>query len=229
MTAFTLLAETQTAQGQNSLQDLWKFITEGGLFMIPLLITSFIGVSVIAYKALSLSRKRVIPASLENKIRKLRADDPQVSVDPLLADFQRGQSTLARLGAVALRFRGQDEADITRGVESASREELLYLHSGIQMLDVIITVAPLLGLLGTSTGLVTIFKGLGETSDHVVVARGIAEALKSTIFGLAIAVPTIFAHSIFTRKIEAQTVRLEALLAHLADVLKRKRPFSQQP
>jgi biopolymer transport protein ExbB len=228
MISFTPLADIASSW-QNSPGEIGKFVTEGGLFMIPLMITSFIGVSVVTYKALSLSRNRVIPTTLANKIRKLHADDPQISLDPLLTEFQRGQSTLARLGAVAARFRGKEEAEITRAVEGASREEILHLHGGIQMLDVIITVAPLLGLLGTSTGLVTIFKGLGETTDHVVVARGIAEALKSTIFGLAIAVPAIFAHSIFTRKIETLTVRLEALMAHLADILKCRSQNSPQP
>lgn len=229
MTAFTTLASSTSSSWHDSLDAIWKFATEGGLFMIPLMITSFIGVSVVAYKALALSRGRVVPNDLADKIRNLHADDGRALIDPLLAEFQRGQSTLARLGAVAGRLRGQQEADIIRAVEGASREEILHLHGGIQMLDVIITVAPLLGLLGTSTGLVTIFKGLGETSDHVVVARGIAEALKSTIFGLAIAVPAIFAHSIFTRKIETLTIRLEALLAHLADVLKGRGPNPPQP
>ncbi len=223
MTILTTLADT-TSGWHNMPGEIGKFATEGGLFMIPLMITSFIGVSVVTYKALALSRGRVVPTTLANKIRNLQTDSGRADIDPLMAEFQRGQSTLARLGMVAARLRGQPEAEITRAVEGASREEILHLHGGIQMLDVIITVAPLLGLLGTSTGLVTIFKGLGETSDHVVVARGIAEALKSTIFGLAIAVPAIFAHSIFTRKIETLTVRLEALMAHLADVLKGRSP-----
>lgn len=93
-----------------------------------------------------------------------------------------------------------------------AREEVVKMHSGIGVLDVVITVAPLLGLLGTASGLVTIFEGLGETTDYLAIARGIAEALTTTIFGLAIAVPCVVAHSYFMRRIERLTARMESIL-----------------
>jgi biopolymer transport protein ExbB len=65
--------------------------------------------------------------------------------------------------------------------------------------------------------LVTIFQGLSDAADHLAIARGIAEALNTTIFGLAIAVPCVIAHGYFTRRIELLTVRLESLLADLVD------------
>ena len=86
------------------------------------------------------------------------------------------------------------------------------MHSGIGVLDVVITVAPLLGLLGTASGLVVIFQGLGETTDHLAIAQGIAQALNTTIFGLAIAVPCVIAHSYFTRRIERLTARMESVM-----------------
>ena len=56
---------------------------------------------------------------------------------------------------------------------------------------------------------------------HLTIARGIAEALTTTIFGLAIAVPCVIAHGYFSRRIEMLTVRLEALLADLASVCQK--------
>src|SRR5690606_33502233 len=102
--------------------------------------------------------------------------------------------------------------------EASAREETVHLHAGIGALDVVITVAPLLGLLGTASGLVVIFQGLGETTDHLAIARGIAEALNTTIAGLAIAVPCVIAHSYFSRRVETLTARLEGLLAELVHV-----------
>jgi biopolymer transport protein ExbB len=66
---------------------------------------------------------------------------------------------------------------------------------------------------------VAIFQGLGETTDHVAIARGIAVALNTTIFGLAIAVPCVIAHSYFVRRIEMLTARLEGLMGDLVHVL----------
>ena len=95
------------------------------------------------------------------------------------------------------------------------------LNAGIGVLDTIITIAPLLGLLGTASGLVRIFQGLGDNSDHLAIARGISEALTTTIVGLAIAVPCVIAHGYFTRRIEMLTARLESLLSHLASVCEK--------
>ena len=80
------------------------------------------------------------------------------------------------------------------------------------MLEVVITIAPLLGLLGTVSGLVSVFSNLGESAEHSAIAIGIAEALNTTIAGLAIAVPTVVAHSFFMKKIEKMGVRMEILL-----------------
>lgn len=185
--------------------------------MIPLGVTSVVGVAAIVYKFLSLSPQRVIPASLEKQLanfHELAQNGREVSV---VKEVEKGGSALARLAASAIKHRGKPQADIANAVESAARVEVARLQSGIGVLDIVITVAPLLGLLGTASGLVTIFQGLSDAADHLAIARGIAEALNTTIFGLAIAVPCVIAHGYFTRRIELLTVRLESLLSDLCE------------
>ena len=137
-------------------------------------------------------------------------------------EIQDGSSTLARLVSVALRHKDKSQADIALAVEASAREESSRLHAGIGVLDIVITVAPLLGLLGTASGLVTIFDGLSDSADYMAIALGIAKALNTTILGLAIAVPCVVAHGFFTRRIEVFTARLEALLAELASACQTK-------
>jgi biopolymer transport protein ExbB len=189
--------------------------------MIPLAITSFVGVTAILYKFLSLSRNRVVPDDLAAKVADFQQLAASDRIEPVLKEFEKGESSLARLAAVAVRHRGKPQSDIILAVEASAREETSRLHAGIGVLDIVITVAPLLGLLGTASGLVTIFQGLSDTADHVSIARGIAIALNTTIFGLAIAVPCVVAHGYFTRRIEVLTARLESLLADLAHVCQR--------
>lgn len=193
----------------------WKFLSQGGLFMIPLGVTSIIGIMAILYKFLSLSKNRVIPDALANKIANYQGA-ASGSADSLLKECEQGESTLARLATVALRHRGKPQRDIILAVEATARQEISRLHAGVGVLDIVITVAPLLGLLGTASGLVAIFQGLSDTADHLAIARGIAIALNTTIFGLSIAVPCVVAHGYFTRRIEVLTARLESLLADLA-------------
>jgi biopolymer transport protein ExbB len=196
-------------------QATWSFFVQGGLFMIPLALCSIIGMMAILYKFLALTRRQVIPEALASAVAAFEHLLDEDKLQPVLRQFQEGRSTLARLCAVVIKHRGKALPDITQAVESAAREETVHLHAGIGVLDVVITVAPLLGLLGTASGLVVIFEGLGETTDHVAIARGIAVALNTTIFGLAIAVPCVIAHSYFIRRIEMLTARLEALLGDL--------------
>jgi len=206
--------------------NLWEFLQKGGIFMIPLGLTSIAGMMAILYKAMSLSGKRVIPSSLANNVSRFQQHTMTDKMDPLIKEFEKGDSVLARLAAVVLKHRGRSRADITQAVESAAREETVHLHAGIGVLDTVITIAPLLGLLGTASGLVRIFQGLGDNSDHLAIARGIAEALTTTIFGLAIAVPCVIAHGYFMRRIETLTARLESLLSGLTSAFEKPNPNS---
>ncbi|MCX6868180.1 MAG: MotA/TolQ/ExbB proton channel family protein [Verrucomicrobia bacterium] len=205
-----------TIAASDALQASWNFLQKGGIFMIPLGLTAIAGTTAILYKFLALSRNRVIPETLVRQVENFPELARTHRIEPILREFEKGYSALARLSAVAVRHRGKPQRDIILAVESAAREETARLHAGIGVLDTAITVAPLLGLLGTASGLVTIFQGLSEAADHVIIARGIAEALTTTIFGLAIAVPCVVAHGYFSRRIEVLTVRLESLLADLA-------------
>jgi len=211
------LMQTSAAATPGIVQAAWDFLQKGGIFMIPLGVTSLVGIAAIVYKFLSLSPQRVIPAALEKQLvnfHELAQSKREVEV---VRELEKDGSALGRLAANAIRHRGKPQSDITSAVESAARLEVARLYSGIGVLDIVITVAPLLGLLGTASGLVTIFQGLSDAADHLAIARGIAEALNTTIFGLAIAVPCVIAHGYFTRRIELLTVRLESLLSDLAD------------
>ena len=196
----------------DAFQATWSFLVKGGFFMIPLAVCSVVGIMVILYKFLSLTRQRVLPAALVRDVEAFEHRLADNTADVIVRQFQTGHSTLARLCAVAIKSRGKTAAEITQAVESAAREETVHLHSGISVLDVLVTVAPLLGLLGSASGLVVVFEGLGETTDHVLVAHGIAVALHTTIFGIVTAVVCVVAHSYFIRRIEKLTVRLESLL-----------------
>lgn len=202
----------------------WDFLHRGGIFMIPLGLTSIAGMMAILYKFLSLSSSRVVPKSLAREVAQFQQRILTDTEEPVLKEFEKGESTLARLGAVVFQHRGKSQSEITRAVEIAAREETVHLHAGISVLDTVITIAPLLGLLGTASGLVLIFQGLGDNSDHLAIARGIAEALTTTIFGLAIAVPSVIAHGYFIRRIETLTARLETLLASLTSACEKPNP-----
>jgi biopolymer transport protein ExbB len=86
------------------------------------------------------------------------------------------------------------------------------------ILEIIVGIAPLLGLLGAVSGLVTVFANFGQNaviSDPRGIARGISEALSTTVVGMAIAVPALIAYSYFSKKIETMAAEMESLVADL--------------
>jgi biopolymer transport protein ExbB len=86
------------------------------------------------------------------------------------------------------------------------------------ILEVVVGIAPLLGLLGAVSGLVTVFANLGASesvSDPRGIAKGISEALSTTIVGLAVAIPSLISYSYFSKKVEIMSAEMESLIADL--------------
>jgi biopolymer transport protein ExbB len=95
---------------------------------------------------------------------------------------------------------------------------MVRLEKGLIILEVIVGIAPLLGLIGAVSGLVHVFSQLGLSSgasDTRQIALGISEALNATVFGLSIAVPTLIGFTYFSRKVEVMSVEMETLVVEL--------------
>ena len=96
------------------------------------------------------------------------------------------------------------------------------MERGLFLLEVVVSAAPLLGLLGTVTGLVKVFSQIpagGGVGDTAVFSEGIAMALLTTIAGLAIAIPTLISHSYLVRLIDKRTTSISWLTERLVDAI----------
>jgi biopolymer transport protein ExbB len=103
-------------------------------------------------------------------------------------------------------------------VQTRARHEMVRLEKGLVVLEVIIGIAPLIGLIGTVSGLVHVFASLGvsaTSADPKLIARGISEALNCTVFGLGIAVPSLVGFVYFSKKVEVLSVEMESLVTDL--------------
>jgi len=222
-----LIMAQQVPASDSALQAAVDYFRAGGHFMYPLLACLLIGFTVIAYKCLTLRRQQIIPRLLAEKVDSFDSIVGSPHEEALLEQFRRGQSSLARLAAVAINHRGKSAQDISEAVQTSARHEVLQLSSGMTSLDVVIIVAPLLGLLGTASGLSFLFQEMGKSgdmSDAQRIAQGIAVALNTTVFGLAITVPCVVAQSFFNRKIESFTTELEMALSKLVHSCQASNP-----
>src|SRR4051794_23135939 len=87
------------------LQTTWVFLQKGGLFMIPLGLTAMAGMTAILYEFLSLTRSRIVPEGLARQVEGIQELMDADRVEPVLAEFEKGHSMLARLSAVAMKHR----------------------------------------------------------------------------------------------------------------------------
>ena len=165
---------------------------------------------------MSLTKGSIIPSSLLGSVDRIEKELNVHGAQALAAAYEEKDSSLARLCTVALNNADRTQVEIQEAVQSAAREEIVKMNTGMPLLEVVITIAPLLGLLGTASGLVLVFANVGEGTDSSSVGQGIALALNTTVAGLAVAVPTVVVHSHFNRKIETLSARLEVIMGKVS-------------
>ncbi len=191
-----------------------NFFVQGGFFMILLLILSVGAGTVILLRARALRENLIVPPDLENALDSLQ---PGESLESIAKKARESRSPLGRIVSVCLQHLNWPRQENVEAVQVRARHEVVRMESGLALLEMATGVAPLLGLLGTLSGLVGIFANLGGggAGDPVAVARGISEALNTTIVGLAVAAPSLVAHNYFQRKIETMSVTMEGIVADL--------------
>ncbi len=186
------------------------FFINGGFFMFILLAVSVVAGTVIVLRGTALREKAVLPPPLAAEIESLQPGDDLDKLERLIVRYP---SSLGRVLSTLLKHLGWSRAEAVEAVQTKARHEVARLESGLIILEITTGIAPLLGLLGTLSGLVSIFASIG--ADPTAVARGIAEALNTTIVGLAVAVPSLITYNYFQRRIEVMAVEMESLVADL--------------
>ncbi len=116
-----------------------------------------------------------------------------------------------------------DKQEIKEAIEHAGKQESSHLQKYLAVLGTIVGVAPLLGLLGTVTGMIEAFdvialKGAGHPTE---IAGGISEALITTAAGLIIAIPTLVVYNYFYKKVNRFILDMENTSMELLDVLSK--------
>ncbi len=198
---------------KNFLDNIISFIDKGGVFIYFIILCSVAAMAVMFYQAMLLVRQKVIPDSLVNSMSAYVSEGNEESTQSLNHSRKSNPSVLQKLCDVVLERHDRKDVEIQEAVQVSAREEIHKLQVGIPFLEVIIAIAPLLGLLGTATGLFTVFEGVGAGEEkYEEMAQGISEALITTVSGLAVAVPAVIAHGYFNRKIESYAARLEVVM-----------------
>jgi len=194
-------------------------IQAGGPVMYPLVICAVMSVAFMIERFITINR-----ASADNEVltEQVREHLQGGRVNDALAVCDQHPGPVAGLLANGIRNRNLDSDSIERAMEELALREtpLLYRHLGI--LDTIITVAPLLGLLGTVTGMIKSFNVVGSSAglnNPTAITGGVAEALLATATGLAIAIVTLVGYNYLTEKVKEIIADMEVRATQLMNIL----------
>lgn len=194
--------------------------------MWPILACSILALAIIAERFWSLQKRNVAPPSLLDQI--LQHEKGQHISDELMTLLVKS-SPLGRIFAVGLKNRNHGREIMKEAIEEEGRCVVHELERNLNTLGTIAAITPLLGLLGTVLGMITVFnsitpevmsRGIG---DPAVLASGISQALITTAAGLSIGIPALMFYRHFKGKVNALTVDMEQQSLKLVEVIQGDR------
>ena len=204
-----------------------EILKSGGFMMIPLLITSVIGVAIILERFILLRRKKVIPEDLLLTISHLKNEGDFQNLRNLCVSKP---SAFPNLIVDCIDNRDLNREELKEYMEDQGRHGVRELQRGLGALEAIGGTAPLMGLLGTIFGMIKVFQtinnmGVGQTK---ALSGGISEALITTATGLIIAIPVLLFYYYLNSRVEDYILQIEKHLLVLIHKLKDKN-ISQKP
>jgi biopolymer transport protein ExbB len=187
------------------------YFDKGGPVMYPILLASILGVAIaieryIFLKKLENSKKKLLSISLE-KINKGQVRD-------LMAIYDSENNTVSRIFKTAIEtyLKGASKEDIENSIGDIAKIELPIINRYLYLLGTMVSISPMLGLLGTVTGMIkatTVLAEKGLSSPSELLA-GIAEALITTAAGLIVAIPLLTIYNYLANKAEEIIQEIEA-------------------
>lgn len=197
---------------------MWEMVVSGGPVMAPLLICSIVALTVVIDRALFwvvLLRRRN-PALLDEVMTLCESGDWEAI---------RHKTAGTRDETIKIIITGILHRDfsMTKAMESAAADQLKRMRRYMGVLDTMITVAPLLGIFGTVTGIIQSFEALGVVGAErpAAVTAGIAQALITTAAGLAIAILSVIPYNFFDSLCEQAALRIEKYATSLEIVYQK--------
>ena len=197
---------------------MFDLIKAGGWLMVPILACSLAAATLIVERLLALRRARVLPEQL---VAILRRWVELGAVHPADMDALPLGSPLGRIVAAGLTHRHRSRDILRERVEDVGRHVVHELERFLSTLGTIAAISPLLGLLGTVTGMIKVFEVVAAqgNSNFSLLSTGIAEALVTTAAGLTVAIPSLLFYRYFQRRIDELVVDMEQETLELIDLL----------
>ena len=179
-------------------------------FILALLVTSILAFTFIIERGLALRWDKVIPPPIGAAVEHYHSSSDLPQLQAICRQYPAAISRLLLFITEHLDWPKVETVDL---LETRARHEVMRLERGLVVLEIIVGIAPLLGLVGTIYGLILLFGSMnqGAAAESAKFAQGVSLALRTTLMGLLIAIPAVAAWSYYSKKVENLAVEMESL------------------
>lgn len=196
----------------------------GGQIMWPILLVGLAVISFTTYKLIYLKRVHGDTDAIMGTVNDLASKGDWNGVDAILQKHQNHNWPVVNVLRDGIRARHEDREIMESVLQESILREMPRLERGISLMAVLGAIAPLLGLLGTVTGMIATFKviTLYGTGDPKLMSSGISEALIATKWGLCVAVPTMLIHTLLARRVHGVVGDMEEKAVTLSNIIQKE-------
>lgn len=196
------------------------FLWRGGVLMIPIVLCSVLALGIVIERLFNLRAKRILREDVMEEIESMLREK-RISEASMIC--RRHSTAMSRILQAAILNHERDRAEIKDLIEDAGRQEMPHLERYLNLLGTIAGISPLLGLLGTVTGMIRAFDviSVAGVGNPNTLAGGISEALITTAAGLSVAIPSLVFHTYFVKKADGLVLEMEKHSLRLLEILKR--------
>ncbi len=197
---------------------------EGGQIMWPILLVGLVVASFTVYKLVYLKRVHGDTDTIMGAVNDLAAKGDWQGVDTIMQKHQNHNWPVVNVIREGIRARREDRETLESVLQESILREMPRLERGISLMAVLGAIAPLLGLLGTVTGMITTFQviTLYGTGDPKLMSSGISEALVATKWGLCVAVPTMLIHTLLARRVHGVVSDMEEKAVAMSNIIQKE-------
>ena len=198
---------------------LWDLALKGGWIMLPIAALSVLAVYIFVERYFAVSKAAKTDENFMNRIKDYIHDG---KIESALTLCRSTNSPIARMIEKGIQRIGRPLSDINTAIENVGRLEVFKLERGLPALATAAGGAPMLGFLGTVTGMVRAFYDMsmaGNNIDIGILSSGIYEAMVTTVAGLIVGIIAYFAYNILVANVEKVVNGLEAHTTEFMDLL----------
>lgn len=199
--------------------NLFEIYLKGGLIMWPILLCSILGLAVVIDRYMVIRKAKInIPAFMVRIRGMIKKNDISGAISYCMEE----KSPVANIVRKGLKKYRLGHERVKEAIENAGRQEISKLEKGLSVLASIAGIAPLLGFLGTVTGMISAFmtiQDLAGSANPSDLAGGIWEALITTAFGLIVGIPALALYNYFLSAVKKLVGDMETVANDVVDIV----------